>query len=117
MSIRQPRGGTAIGWALEEGFRALYKTGCVRKYIICATDGENRTGPSPAAVARQLYEQTGGDVEMHFVAFNTSAAKFGFLTKVNGYVFEAADGEQLQAQLSAIYEQRILAEAMPAENE
>lgn len=109
--IPGPGGGTAIGLALEAGFRSLYSSGCVRKYIVCITDGENTAGPPPDRIARQLYGQTGGEVEIHFVAFDTLAARFAFLKDANGTVVEAADGEQLQAQLSAIYEKRILAEA------
>ncbi len=110
-------GGTAIGEALKAGFRALYASGCVRKYLICITDGENTVGPRPDRIARQLYRQTGGDVEIHFVAFDTAAARFAFLREANGMVVEAADGKQLEARLSAIYEKRILAEAMAESDE
>ena len=114
-AIPAPGGGTAIGDALQGGFKALYASGCVRKHIVCITDGENTSGPAPNRVARDLFTQTGGEVELHFVAFDTSAEKFGFLKDVNGHVVEAADGEQLSARLTEIYERRILAEAMPAE--
>jgi Mg-chelatase subunit ChlD len=116
-AIPPPGGGTAIGEAVAEGFKALYQSGCVRKYLVCITDGENTAGPPPDRVSRQLFAQTHGEVEMHFVAFDTSAGKFAFLSEVNGHTVEAADGAQLQAQLSDIYEKRILAEAMPAEKE
>jgi hypothetical protein len=109
--IAPPRGGTAIGLALQEGFKALYRSGCTRKFLLCITDGENTSGPSPAAVAQQLHEQTRGAVTIFFVAFDTSAAHFKFLSGVNGHVVEAADGGQLQAQLAKIYEERILLEA------
>ncbi len=115
--IPAPGGGTAIGSALQEGFKALYASGCVRKYVVCITDGENTSGPPPDRVARALHGQTEGDVEIHFVAFDTSPAKFAFLSKVNGYVVEAADGAQLDARLADIYEKRILAEAMTLEKE
>ncbi len=109
--IPQPHSGTAIGRALEEGAKALYETGCVRKYVLCITDGENTSGQQPDLVARQLHGQTKGEVEIHFVAFDIAAAKFHFLRDVNGYVVEASDGPQLQAELAKIYEKRILAEA------
>ena len=114
-AIPRPGGGTAIGRALEQGFKALFQTGCVRKYVVCVTDGENTSGTDPAWVARQLYKQTGGEVEIHFVAFDTVGRHFDFLKLVNGFVVEAADGQQLQKRLSEIYEKRILAEAMSAE--
>jgi len=115
-TIPRPGGGTAIGEAVEAGFEALYQSGCVRKYLICVTDGENTAGRPPAQVSRQLHAQTQGEVEMHFIAFDTSGDKFGFLSEVNGYTTEAADGAQLRARLTDIYEKRILAEA-PAEKE
>jgi hypothetical protein len=62
--IPSPNSGTAIGRALEEGFQALYGSGCVRKYVVCITDGENTSGPPPDLIARQLYGQTKGDVEI-----------------------------------------------------
>ncbi|MFN0052436.1 MAG: vWA domain-containing protein [Planctomycetales bacterium] len=116
-NIRPPRDGTAIGIALEEGFQALYSTGCIRKHLVCITDGENTVGATPDLVARQLYSQTKGDVEIHFVAFDTAASQFAFLKDVNGSVVQAADGAELQARLIELYEQRILVEAMPTERE
>jgi hypothetical protein len=115
-SIPHPGGGTAIGEAVEEAFKSLYRSGCVRKHLLCITDGENTVGPPPDRVSRQLFAQTHGEVEMHFVAFDTSAEKFGFLKDVNGHTVEAADGAQLQTRLSDIYEKRILAES-PGEKE
>lgn len=109
-AIPRPNSGTAIGVALEQGAKALYGTGCARKYIVCITDGENTSGPHPEVVARSLHEQTKGDVELHFVAFDTSAAHFNFLKNVNGHVVQANDGARLDAELTKIYEQRILVE-------
>jgi Mg-chelatase subunit ChlD len=108
--IPAPNGGTAIGKALHDAFKALYGSGYTRKFVLCITDGENTVGPPPDVVARQLHAQTGGGVELHFVAFDTSARQFKFLNNVNGHVVEAADGGQLQAELARIYEKRILAE-------
>lgn len=116
-NIPRPVGGTAIGKALASGFVSLYSTGCVRKHLVCITDGNNTVGTPPDLMARQLYSQTQGEVEMHFVAFDTSANHFEFLKSTGGTVVEAADGVQLQARLKDIYEKRIFAEAMPAEKE
>ncbi|TWT41188.1 von Willebrand factor type A domain protein [Phycisphaerae bacterium RAS1] len=106
-----PGGGTAIGRALETGAKSIYGTGCVRKFIVCITDGENTSGPKPERVAQQLFTQTGGEVELQFIAFDIEAKRFSFLSAVNGHVTEASDGPQLQARLSEIYEKRILAES------
>lgn len=116
-NLPQPAGGTAIGLAMSVGFQALYSTGCVRKHLVCITDGDNTVGTPPNLMARQLYSQTHGDVEMHFVAFDTSAKHFGYLNAAGGSVVEAADASQLQERLTEIYEKRIFAEAMPAEKQ
>jgi len=108
--IPPPYGGTAIGTALEVAFKALYRSGCMRKFVVCITDGENTAGPSPDWIARHLFARTGGEVELHFVAFDTSAKQFKFLNDVNGHVVEASDGDQLNAELTKIYERRILVE-------
>ncbi len=75
------------------------------------TDGENTSGPDPARISRQLFDQTQGDVEIHFVAFDISSSKFRYLNDVNGFVVEASDGQQLSKRINEIYEKRILAEA------
>ena len=110
-AIPSQGGGTAIGSAVEEGFKALYKSGSTRKYLIVITDGENTAGLPPDRVSRQLFDQTKGDVEIHFVAFDIAARQFQFLNAVNGHVVQAADGGQLQTELTKIYDQRIFAEA------
>lgn len=117
LNLPHPAGGTAIGLAMSVGFQSLYSTGCVRKHLVCITDGDNTVGTPPNLMARQLYAQTHGDVEMHFVAFDTSAKHFGYLSTAGGSVVEAADESQLQERLTEIYEKRIFAEAMPAEKQ
>lgn len=108
--IPNPGGGTAIGHALEEGFKALYRTGCIRKFVVCITDGENTSGPPPDRIARQLHAQTKGDVRLDFIAFDVAADRFKFLKEVNGDVVQASDGAQLEKELKQVYEQKILVE-------
>jgi Mg-chelatase subunit ChlD len=105
-----PGGGTAIGKALESAFQALYRSGCTRKFVVCITDGENTSGPDPDWVARHLFARTNGEVELQFVAFDTSAHQFRFLKDVNGHVVQAADGAGLEKELGRIYQERILVE-------
>lgn len=105
-----PNSGTAIGKALEAGFKSLYRSGCQRKFIVCVTDGENTVGPSPDWISQHLFARTQGEVELQFVAFNTSAHQFRFLKDVNGHVVEASDGAKLQNELEKIYQERILVE-------
>jgi Mg-chelatase subunit ChlD len=108
--LPRPNSGTAIGKALESAYKALYRSGCSRKFVLCVTDGENTAGPPPDWVARHLHERTGGEVELDFVAFDTSASQFKFLGDVNGHVVEASDGAQLQNEMQKIYQERILVE-------
>src|SRR5262245_6903910 len=84
--LPSPNSGTAIGKALEAGFKSLYRSGCTRKFVVCVTDGENTTGPAPDWIAQHLHHRTDGEVEMQFVAFDTSARHFQFLKEVNGHV-------------------------------
>jgi Mg-chelatase subunit ChlD len=108
--IPRPNSGTAIGTAIEAAFKALYRSGCTRKFVLCVTDGENTVGPPPDWIAHHLHARTGGEVELDFVAFDTSASQFKFLSGVNGHVVEASDGAQLQTELQKIYQERILVE-------
>ena len=112
--LPRPGGGTAIGEALREARPALYRAGVFRKYILVVTDGENTTGRSPDDVARDIYKKSQGAVQIYFVAFDTSPAKFAFLKEVGGDVFGAGTGGELQKALEGVYQGKILAEAIDA---
>ncbi|HEX7623344.1 MAG TPA: vWA domain-containing protein [Anaeromyxobacteraceae bacterium] len=107
-----PGGGTAIGNALLEARPALYRSGAFRKHIVVITDGENTVGSAPDLVARDIFRKSRGAVSIHFIAFDTSPAHFGFLSDVGGEVLAAQDASSLRLALKQIYEGRILAEAM-----
>lgn len=107
-----PGGGTAIGNALLEARPALYRSGVFRKHVVVITDGENTVGSAPERVARDIFRKSRGAVSIHFIAFDTSPAHFGFLSEVGGEVLAAQDASSLQLALTQIYEGRILAEAM-----
>ncbi len=107
-----PGGGTAIGEAMLEARRELYRGGVFRKYILVVTDGENTSGRDPEMVARRIYEKSEKVVGIHFVAFDTDPATFGFLRQVGGAVVAAGDAAQLSSALKEIYEGKILAEAV-----
>ena len=53
-------------------------------------------------------------MQIYFVAFDTSAEKFGFLKEVGGDVVGAGTGPELRKALDGIYQGKILAEAMDA---
>jgi len=107
-----PGGGTAIGSALLEARPALYRSGAFRKHILVITDGQNTAGSAPGPVAREIFRKSRGAVSIHFIAFDTSPAHFGFLSEVGGEVLAAQDASSLQLALKQIYESKILAEAM-----
>ena len=113
-SMPYPKGGTAIGRALDAARADLYRAGTIRKYILVLTDGENTDGPSPAEVAREIDRRSEGAVKMYFVAFDIDAKKFDFVRGVHGDVLGASNGAALRASLDTIYRGRILAEAMDA---
>jgi hypothetical protein len=113
-AMPDPKGGTAIGLAMEAARADLYRAGTIRKYILVVTDGENTDGPSPATVAREINRRSEGAVRMYFVAFDVDARKFAFLREVHGDVLGASNGTALMASLDTIYRGKILAEAMDA---
>jgi Mg-chelatase subunit ChlD len=113
-SLGRPKGGTAIGDAMDRAREDLYKAGTIRKYILVVTDGENTDGREPDRVAREIAQRSEGAVRQYFVAFDIDKRRFAFLEEVNGEVFGAANGLALRASLDSIYRGRILAEAMNA---
>ena len=113
-ALPAPGGGTAIGDAMREARPALYRAGVFRKYLLVVTDGENTRGRDPQKVAREIFAKSEGAVQIYFVAFDTSAEKFGFLKEVGGDVVGAGTGAELRTALDGIYQGKILAEAMDA---
>jgi Mg-chelatase subunit ChlD len=112
--LPSPGGGTAIGDAMREARPALYRAGVFRKYLLVVTDGENTRGRDPESVARTIFRKSEGAVQIHFVAFDTSPAKFAFLKEVGGDVVSAGTGNELRTALDGIYQGKILAEAIDA---
>lgn len=112
--LPRPGGGTAIGEAMRTARPDLYRAGVFRKYLLVVTDGENTSGRSPDEVAREIFQKSEHGVQMYFVAFDTSADRFGFLKDVQGDVIGAGNGTELRNALDRIYKGRILAEASAA---
>lgn len=112
--LPRPGGGTAIGEAMCTARPDLYRAGVFRKYLLVVTDGENTSGRSPDEVAREIFQKSEHGVQIYFVAFDTSADRFGFLNDVQGEVIGAGNGTELRNALDGIYQGRILAEASTA---
>ena len=110
----EPKGGTAIGNAMDAAREDLYRAGTIRKSILVVTDGENTDGRSPRRVAQEIAQRSENSVRMYFVAFDVDAKHFDFVRTVRGEVLSAADAPALRAGLDQIYRGKILAEAVDA---
>ena len=110
--IPGPDGATAIGTAMHAAREELYRSGVFRKHMVVITDGENTDGPSPSAVAREIFRYSEGSVQLHFVALDTDPEKFGFLSGVDGTLLAASNADLLRSRLDQLYRTGILAESM-----
>jgi hypothetical protein len=84
-----------------------------RKHVLVITDGMNTAGPTPAVVLprlKQLAEQAGTSLSVHFVAFDVDAKVFDSLKKQGATVVGAVDEKQLNSQLEFILQRKILLE-------
>jgi hypothetical protein len=109
-AVPSPAGGTGIGRALRDAWDALKPVQCERQYILCITDGQNTAGPHPRDVVPAIHKESDGKVEIHFIAFDVDGKLFDFATPYNGHVESAANKEQLDAELTKIFQKRILLE-------
>jgi Mg-chelatase subunit ChlD len=108
-----PDGATAIGDAMGEARRELYRSGTFRKHIVVITDGDNTSGRSPWNEAREIQRRSGGAVQLYVVAFDTDPDRFAFVDLLGGAVVAARDAPGLREGLKSLYEERILAEVEP----
>lgn len=113
-SLPAPRGGTAIGDAMDAAAVDLYSAGTIRKYILVVTDGENTDGADPAEIAATIERRSEGAIRLFLVAFDVDRQRFDFVSAVRGVLVEARDGIALRASLDTLYRGRILAEAVDA---
>ena len=112
-AIPHPDGATAIGDAMGEARRELYRSGAFRKYIVVITDGENTAGRAPWDEAREIQQRSGGAVQLYVVAFDTDPDRFAFVALLGGEVVTARNAPALREGLKELYEGRILAEVEP----
>jgi Mg-chelatase subunit ChlD len=108
--LPSPYGETAIGDAILLAARHLVRSGLRRKHIIVITDGANSMGVKPSAALDILVEQGAGTIA-HFVAFDTGAERFAYVTERGGALLSARDGPELSAALEDVLATRILVEA------
>jgi Mg-chelatase subunit ChlD len=110
--VPPPRGGTAIGDAMDAARKELFRSGTFRKVMLVVTDGDNTDGRDPAAVAEEIARRSDGGVRMYFIAFDTDADKFAFVREVKGDVVTAQNSAGLESSLSSLYESKVLAESV-----
>ncbi len=110
--VPRPSGGTAIGLALSDGWSLLKPLDCQKVFLICITDGVNTSGQSPGTVLPRIYQDSGQQLETHFVAFDVDGKLFDFAKTSNGYVSTARGKPELDRALKAIFQERILKEAV-----
>jgi Mg-chelatase subunit ChlD len=109
-AIPGPDGGTAIGDALRDSWSSLKPVGCERQYLLCITDGQNTTGRRPEEVVPEIFNDSGGKVEIHFIAFDVNSNLFDFAKKYNGQVVSASNKEDLDRELKRIFKKNIFGE-------
>jgi hypothetical protein len=81
--------------------------------VLVITDGQNTSGPDPAAILPRLKQQAlqgGSALSVHFVAFDVSAKVFDAVKKQGATVVGASDEKQLNSQLEFIMQRKILLE-------
>jgi len=108
-----PNGNTPLGNALSMAGRRVLASPLSRKHVLVITDGMNTAGPTPAVVLprlKQLAEQAGTSLSVHFVAFDVDAKVFDSLKKQGATVVGAVDEKQLNSQLEFILQRKILLE-------
>ena len=88
-NFKHPNGTTPLGKALKAAGQTVLNSGLTRKHVLIITDGENTSGPTPAAVMPQLQrlaEEKHTGLSVHFVAFDVDAGVFSNVKKLGATV-------------------------------
>lgn len=109
----KPAGGTPLGASLEVASRALANSKLPHKHIVVITDGINTVGRKPEKTMPEIAaaaDQAGSHISVHFVAFDVDSKVFDPVKKLGATVCAASNEEQLNTQLTWIFEKKILLE-------
>ena len=111
-SLEKGRGGTAIGKALAQASRELFKTGYANKHIFVLTDGVNTNGHEPRVIAPRIVQRSERSIQLHFVAFDMDPRYFDFLKEpeIRGTIAEAQDEATLKKVVPEVFRKNILVE-------
>jgi von Willebrand factor type A domain len=108
-----PTGATPLGTSMRAAARPLLAANLKHRHLLVVTDGENNIGPDPATVVSLLRGEVakrGLALGIHVIAFDVNAKIFDPLKKLDVTIASATNEKQLDAQISAILEQKILLE-------
>jgi hypothetical protein len=111
----KPDGSTAIGAALERSVEWLSQSGTILRSAIVVTDGENMTGPAPAAVLAAVRADRNSastaeipvatnSILVSFIGFDIDAGRFAAIEREGARVLAAADQAELAEVLSSVLE-------------
>lgn len=110
-----PKGGTAIGLALEKGAETLAQSGTIFNSLIVITDGENTIDPTPEDVIAAIYANRNNKSEegdpvrtdtqlISVIGFDVESPQFARLHELGARVTSAANREELGAGLRDLLE-------------
>lgn len=110
-----PRGGTAIGLALERASEILAQSGTIFNSVIIVTDGENTINPEPDKVIEAIYANRNNksteDMPIRtstqlvsIIGFDIDSPKFARLHELGARVTQAGDGNELVSSLKSLLE-------------
>jgi len=110
-----PKGGTAIGLALERGASILAQSGTIFNSLIVITDGENTINPSPEDVIKAIYANSNDqsleddpvrtDTQLiSVIGFDVESPQFARMHDLGARVTSAGNREELGAGLKDLLE-------------
>ncbi|HCM26901.1 MAG TPA: hypothetical protein DIC34_10215 [Treponema sp.] len=110
-----PKGGTAIGLALEKGSELLAQSGTIFNSLIIITDGENNGTPDPMKVIDAIYSNRNNKSTeamkiststqlMSFIGFDIDSPQFGVFHELGARITSASDQAELENGLKSLLE-------------
>lgn len=110
-----PKGGTAIGLALEKGSEILAQSGTILNSMMIVTDGANTVSPEPEKVLKAIYSNANNKSNeeitvktstqlLSFIGFDIDSNIFDVLHELGARITSAADQTGLETSLKSLLE-------------
>ncbi len=110
-----PKGGTAIGLALERGSEILAQSGTIFNSMIIVTDGANTILPEPAKVIKAIYSNANNKSTadftvrtstqlMSFIGFDIDSHIFDEFHELGARITSAVNQSELETSLKSLLE-------------